>query len=242
MQNLKSLTVFSLTSIVCHWCITTQTWELFISQHPSVHIGWKNSWCGQLESVSWDANSSACTLVCATSWMTTGDVVLELKLLLVTAPSVDLLLVLSPFLSVLPQAIPLASISCAFWFATNQSSRKLIFTHYSMIWWYELHEWTRNTISDISNITYLFLTFCNATLQVKRCQLQFWLFQRADVTSPKVFRLKIKSWAFFQWIRTYLVSQLGAFLQRMRCATIVVKSFNCHTRWLEAHIWQILDP
>jgi len=163
----------------------------------SVHFGWKNSCCGQLESVSWDANSSACTLVCATSWMTTGDVVVELKLLLVIASSVDLLVVLSPFLSVLPEAIPLASISCAFWFATNQSSQKWIFRHYSIIWWYELHEWTRNTISDISNITYFFLTFCIATLQVKRGQLQFRLFQRVDVTSPKVSRLKIKSWAFF---------------------------------------------
>jgi hypothetical protein len=56
--------------------------------------------------------------------MTTGDVVLELKLLLVIASSVDLLVVLSPFLSVLPEAIPLASKSCAFWFATNQSSQK----------------------------------------------------------------------------------------------------------------------
>jgi hypothetical protein len=98
---------------------------------------------------------------------------------------------------VLPEAIPLASISCAFWFATNQSSQKWIFRHYSIIWWYELHEWTRNTISDISNITYFFLTFCIATLQVKRGQLQFRLFQSVDVTSPKVSRLKIKSWAFF---------------------------------------------
>jgi hypothetical protein len=96
-----------------------------------------------------------------------------------------------------PEAIPLASISCAFWLATNQSSQKWIFRHYSIIWWYELHEWPRNTISDISNMTYLFLTFCNAALQVKRCQLQFWLFRRVDVTSPQVFRLKIKSSAFF---------------------------------------------
>ncbi len=202
MQNLKSLTLFSLTSIVCHWCITTQTWELFIYYMlyippPKCPYWMENSCCGQLESVSWDANSSACTLVCAISWMTTGDVVLELKLLLVIASSVDLLVVLSAFLSVPPEAIPLASISCAFWLATNQSSQKWIFRHYSIIWWYELHEWPRNTISDISNMTYLFLTFCNAALQVKRCQLQFWLFRRVDVTSPQVFRLKIKSSAFF---------------------------------------------
>jgi len=56
--------------------------------------------------------------------MTTGDVVVELKLLLVIASSVDLPVVSSPFLSVLPEAIPLASISCAFWFATNQSTQK----------------------------------------------------------------------------------------------------------------------